>query len=93
MIEKEKLQAAFDFARMNNIPWIEIDGIKMPVPEKTEIVADVSEAAMNAAYNPEPQFSDEEIMYYATPYFEELQEKKRIRSEQLKTKEDLDGKN
>ena len=31
-------------------------------------------------------YSDEEILYYATPYFDELQERKKIREQQAKDK-------
>lgn len=37
------------------------------------------------------ELTPEEIMYHAVPYYDELQEQKRIRLEQIKNKEDLDG--
>lgn len=30
------------------------------------------------------EFTDEEILYYATPYFDELQDRKKIREQQIK---------
>lgn len=30
------------------------------------------------------EFTDEEILYYATPYFDELQEQKKVRQQQIK---------
>ena len=35
----------------------------------------------------EETFTDEEILYYASPYYDELQEKKKKHEEHLKTKE------
>lgn len=37
------------------------------------------------------QLTDEEILYYATPFFSELQERKRLAQEAAKQKEAIDG--
>lgn len=91
MIDKSKLQSAIEFARDQGLPWIEIDGIKMPITPVQAPAIEVSEEAMRAMYNSEPEYTDEEILYYATPYWDELQEQKKRRQEHLKTQEDLNG--
>ena len=91
MIDKQKLESAMEFAREHGLPWIEIDGVKMPVTPVQPPQIEISEEAMKAIYNPVPEFDDEDVLYWATPYYDELQEKKKLKLEQLKIKEDLNG--
>jgi len=89
-MNKEKLKEALEFARENDLAWIEIDGIKMDVPKAMlPASTEADEKALKAFYNPEPEYTDEEILYYATPYFEELRAKKQEQLENQKTDKDL----
>ena len=89
-MNKEKLKEALDFARENNLSWIEVDGIKMEVPKAMlPPSTDADEKNLKSIYNPEPEYTEEEILYYATPYFDELQARKKLRQEQQKHDESL----
>lgn len=89
MLEKERLKEIISFAQDNNLSWIEVDGIKFPVPPKEQEITPNEEQEMKLAHNPEPEYTEEEILYYATPYFDDLQERKRIAKEQKEMDESL----
>lgn len=88
-MDKTKLREALEFAKENGLRSIEVDGIKIdllqmaPMPEEStvevkDIIADITQ-----------EFTDEEIAYYHTEYFDELQAKKKQHQESLKISEDL----
>lgn len=54
-----------------------------PVVLKNDTI--VSPDDVYRASNPLDEMSDEEIQYYATPYYDELQEKKRSYEEAIKS--------
>lgn len=92
-MDKEKLRLAVEFAKEQGLTSIEVDGIKIdllqtiPKPQEYpdidihKLISDISQ-----------EYSDEEILYLATPYYDELQEKKKQHQESLKVHEDLNGK-
>jgi hypothetical protein len=41
--------------------------------------------------SPLDDLSDDEVLYYHSSYFDELQEQKQLRKEQIKNKEDING--
>lgn len=87
-----KLKQAFEFAKVNKLPWVEVDGIKIPVPQEEIVSNDEQQTKeMKMAYNPEPELTDEEVLYYATPYFDELQTRKKAQIESKHLDEDLRG--
>lgn len=84
MRTKEELQALFQLARDNGCPWIEVDGVKLPVPEvKAEPVGDPVSPEIPS--DPSAEYTDEEILFYSTPYFDELQ---KIKEEKKKHAEE-----
>jgi hypothetical protein len=89
MINKEKLKEAIEFAQEQDISEIEVDGIKLKVPPKPMPIEEGKE--LISEYNPFPEYTDEEIIFWATPYFDELQEKKRQQQEAAKETQDLRG--
>ncbi len=80
---KEKLKMALEFAKENGLRFVEVEGIKIYVPED-QVIGDVPEISADDLMKPVGPFDDlseEEILFYATPYFEELQAKKAMQKE------------
>lgn len=76
MRSREEIQGLFQMARENDCPWIEVDGVKFPVP-KIKIEAAPSEPeSPEIAGGPGAEYTDEEILFYSTPYFDEIQSDK-----------------
>lgn len=83
MIDKEKLREALEFARENGLLSIEIDGIKMEVPPiKAE--EPVQENDIAQPKTPYDDMDDDEILFWSTPYYEELQDKREQHAQKLK---------
>lgn len=71
MRSPEELKALFEFAQSQGLPWIEVDGVKMPVPVKREAPPSDAESPQ-IMVDPCSEYTDEEILYWSTPRFEEL---------------------
>lgn len=94
-IDRQKLKEAIDFARENHLTSIEIDGVRMeigeikePKHEPRELTEDEIKKLARAAGEP---MSEEEILYYSTPYYDELQARKKAKEEAAKETMDLRG--
>lgn len=94
-IDREKLKDAIDFARENGLKSICIDGVAMeigeikePKHEPRELTEDEIKKLARAAGEP---MSEEEILYYSTPYYDELQARKKAKEEAAKETMDLRG--
>lgn len=83
MRTREDLQLLFEVARENECPWIEVDGVKMAVPKK-QAQSLQDPVTPNIPSDPSAEYSDDEILFYSTPYFDELQALK----EEKKKRED-----
>jgi hypothetical protein len=72
---KEKLEMALAFAKEHGLRFVEVEGIKIYVPDDAVIgeVPEVSADELMKPVGPFDDLSEEEILFYATPYFEELQ--------------------
>lgn len=94
-IDREKLKEAIDFARENGLKSICIDGVTMeigeikePKHEPRELTEDEIKKLARAAGEP---MSEEEILYYSTPYYDELQARKKAKEDAAKETMDLRG--
>lgn len=92
-MDKQKLKEALEFAKENGLPSIEVDGVKITVP-KEEIKLEVPELKTEEIVkfpNPLDEMSEDEITFYATPYYDELQAKKQKKLEQQTLEEQVRG--
>ena len=87
MKSAKRLAELIETARAMNIPKIEIDGVTYhllaPVQPALEPVKSVPELKAEDLVVPESVFdnlSDEEILYYASAYYDELQAAKEAKS-------------
>lgn len=88
-MNEQELEAALAFARKQGLKSITVNGITMEIGDERrtgEILT--TEKDIDLAFNV-PQYTEEEILYWATPYFDELQEKKKRQLETLKEDEDV----
>jgi len=85
----KKLQEALEFAKANALTSIQVGTIKMDIPQETKPTEvkiqtdDELKKIFGADADVTSEYSDEELLYYATPYFDELQAKKKLRQEAL----------
>lgn len=86
-MNSDKLQEAIVFAKANNLKSIEIDGIKMEIndiPQQIELKIQTDEEIAKAfGEDPFIGMTDEEILFYHSDYYDELQEQKRQKQEAL----------
>ena len=92
---KEKRLELIKEAKELGLKSIEIDGVKYdlgePVKPKEE-AQELSEDAVKALFTDTKildEMSDDEVLFYSTPYFDQLQHEKKTKEEQLKLKKDL----
>lgn len=83
MINREKITEAITFAREMNLKSIEVDGIKFDVPPSAaDTVEALDDQELAKALDIMDDLTDDEILYWATPYFDELQAEKEIKKQQ-----------
>ena len=87
-LDREKLLDALQFAKDNGLEEIEVDGVKMKVPlvQSNEPHSDIK-----MIETPYDNMSDDEVLFWATDYFDDLQAEKEARKKILE--EDSDVKN
>lgn len=95
-MDKVKLKEALEFAKENKLKCIEVDGVKFDVPielpEHEDSIEGLDDDEMLQDLDVLEQFTDEEVLYWATPYYDELQRTKELKEKQLKeTLEVADG--
>lgn len=79
MKTKEEIELIISSARALGCPWVEVDNVKYPTTKvSTPIHVDEPENP-EIASGPGAEFTDEEILFYATPFFDELQEAKNLK--------------
>lgn len=86
MRSPEEMKALFEMARENSLPWIEVDGVKMPIPAAPRDPS-AEPASPEISLDPCAGYTDEEILFWSTPRFDELEA---IKEEK---KKHLDGEN
>lgn len=79
----DEIKALLDTARALGMPWIEVDGVKMPVPPlKTQAPSDSESPQINL--DPCAEYTDEEILFWSTPRFLELHDERMAREQHAK---------
>lgn len=79
MKTKQQIQKVLDIAKSNGCKTVEIDGIKFDLTQNTSVSTEVKELKAEEIINPMSildDLSEDEILYYSTPYYDELQAKK-----------------
>lgn len=97
MTKIERTRQLLAMAKEQGVSDVEIDGIKFKLnrPEHFPIISDKpaqedeKELIVQLSKTPFDDMSEEEIIYYATPYFEELQARRREREETQTTDKGL----
>jgi hypothetical protein len=90
-MNKEELIEAIAFAKEQGLSSISVGNITMTIPKEISYeIKEPTPSELNLAFNQE-EISEEEILYYATPYYDELQEKKKRQLETIKEDEDKRG--
>lgn len=92
-MDQEKLKEALKFAKENGLASITVDGITMEIavemkPIEVRIQTD-DEIAKAFGEDPFLGMTDEELTYYATPYFDELQEQKKLKQESIEKEQQV----
>lgn len=90
-MDKKRLEEALQFAKENGLPSITVDGVTMVVPKETPKQPEITEEEIKQMYPQEEPMTDEEILFWSTPYYEELQAKKAAQALAAKEKENLNG--
>ena len=93
---KEKRLELIQEAKDLGLKSITIDGIvyEFGVTKQVLPPTELTEEQVKALVNPMSvldDYSEDEITYYATPYFDEIQEQKKIREQQLKDEATKNG--
>ena len=80
---KDKLKLALEFAQEQGLGFIEVEGIKIFVPQQsmTNEVPEISAEDLMKPIGPFDDLSEEEILFYATPYYDELQANKEMQKQ------------
>lgn len=87
-----ELEEALKFAKENNLKSITVNGIHMELGEDKAKIQQMTQQMIDAVFNAPDEYTDEELLFYATPYFDELVAKKKARQESLKQDEATRGK-
>lgn len=89
-MNKERLEEALQFAREHGLPSITVDGVTMVVPKETSApTREYTEEEFKKLYPQEEPMTDEEVLYWSTPYYDEIQARKKAEAEAQKEKEAL----
>lgn len=85
-IDREKLKDAIEFAREMGLGSIEVDGIKMEIPPLPEPVpvGDIKQPT-----TPFDNLSDDEILFWSTPHYDELLAAKEERMKALEEEQNV----
>lgn len=75
-MDKAKLLEAIAFARENHLSAIEVEGVKMTLADLPQDLTPFDEKPVPQPEDPWANLTDDEIMFWSSPYYEEIQEKK-----------------
>lgn len=78
----EEVKQLLEFARSEGMPWIEVDGVRMPILQK-HMETNPSESPQIPA-DASAEYSNEEVLFWSTPHFDELQALKEEKKNRLK---------
>ena len=93
MTKEERIELIKE-AKELGLKSIEIDGVKYDLGETKPIaeVQELSEDQVKSLFTDTKvldEMSDDEILYYATPYYDVLQHEKKLQEEQRKLKKEI----
>jgi len=83
LINRDKIREAIEFAREFNLKTIEVDGIKFEIPATNpkDEVTGLDETEVLKSLDILDNFTDDEILFWATPYYDELQAQKELKQQ------------
>lgn len=95
MTKEERLELIKE-AKELGLKAVEIEGVRFELGESKPVTNAVplTEEQAKAMFTDSmvlDEMSDDEILYYSTPWFDVLQHEKKLKEEQKKLKEDLNG--
>lgn len=95
MTKEERLELIKE-AKELGLKAIEIEGVRFELGEAKPVnnAIPLTEEQAKAMFTDSmvlDEMSDDEILYYSTPYYDQLQHEKKLKEEQKKLKEDLNG--
>jgi hypothetical protein len=88
---KEEIELIINNSRELGCPWVEVDGVKYPTIKVSKPVHVDEPDNPEIASGPGAEFTDEEILFYATPFFDELQEAKEIKLKHAEEEREFRG--
>lgn len=87
------LREIIEEARELHLESVEVEGIKYTlganIERKLTLVPEEKAEALMKPLSPLDEYTDEEIQFYATPYFDELQARKEAQAKQKKEDDEL----
>lgn len=86
MRSPDEIKVLLEMARAQGCKSVEVDGIRFEVGEQPSASGPVPELKAEEIVKPMSvldDLSEEEIQYYATPYFDELQKRKAAQKQKL----------
>lgn len=82
MRSREELQGLFQLARDNGCPWIEVDGVKLPVPQ-LRAAPTQDPVSPEIFSDPSAEYSDEEVLMWSTSRFDDIQAEKEAKKNRI----------
>lgn len=90
-MDKEKLKEAIAFARENHLSCIEVEGIKMTLADLPMDLEPNDGKDIPQPLTPYDNLSDEEVTFWSTNYFDDLQVKKELKKQHQEESEQTRG--
>jgi len=82
-LDRDKLKEALEFARENGLTSFEFQGVKFDVPPKSDPPPVDDGKDIPQPETPFDKLTEEEILFWSTPTFDELIEAKEMRNKEL----------
>ena len=93
-LNAEEIIKILEKAKELGISTIKVDGLEAHSDTERpqeKSMTEIDDKDLMALVSPLDDFTEEEMLYYATPYFDELQEKKEAMKKQKKEEDELRG--
>lgn len=88
----EEIMKLMNHAKELGVTTVKVDGFEahlVPKLPPTEPMTEIDDKDLVVPPSPFDDLSDEELLYFATPYFDELQAKKQAQAEKIKEEKEL----
>lgn len=89
MINTERIKQLLEFARENGVSEIECDGVKFKVGPKPEAIPFDDGRDIVQPKTPFDDLNDEDVLFWSTPTYDELQTKKQLQEAHAKETQDV----